>query len=472
VLPLPVIVEQPQDVEVLYGMNAEFTVVADNADAYQWFFEGEEIVGANAPTLTLFGVTLEDEGGYYVEITNDCDPGSRLISMTATLTVLPWTQQISFGGPVNGMSTYLDLVENDIQTLVAPIIDHLQYVEVMNPGKIFLPGAQSFLWNEDRGAKVGLTGGFPSLTLDLLGYPTLSTTLDLPSGWSIMPVKSQDVIAASDIFDQIEDELIAAFTIDNTGFYWPLYNIFSLEYLVPGNAYLVALNAPATIDFDVEVIPTKALPGYVSLPANKTTWNDVKMTGIQHAIAITVDALADLQIGDVIGAFNQNGKISGMLEITSLKENAAMRVYGNEFTSRTVNGFADGDVLTFRVYRNGDVIDLNVTFDEQMPNTNVFAENGLSAIVDMKAGVASVTDLTADLNVNLYPNPAKDFVNIETNFEIRNLKVVNYVGQVVFDRNVDQISFQLNTSNFGPGMYFVQIQTTDGVVVTRRLTVN
>lgn len=235
---------------------------------------------------------------------------------------------------------------------------------------------------------------------------------------------------------------------------------------------MINLAAPATLDFDVPPVPDKFAPIYASLPANKTTWNDVKMTGIQHAIAITVDALADLQIGDVVGAFNQNGEIAGMLEITSLKENAAMRVYGNEFTSRTVNGFADGDVLTFKVYRNGEVIDLNVTFDEQMPNTNVFAENGLSAIVDMKAGVTSVTDLTADLNVNLYPNPAKDFVNIETNFEIRNLKVVNYVGQVVFDRNVDQISFQLNTSNYGPGMYFVQIQTTDGVVVTRRLTVN
>jgi hypothetical protein len=63
-------------------------------------------------------------------------------------------------------------------------------------------------------------------------------------------------------------------------------------------------------------------------------------------------------------------------------------------------------------------------------------------------------------------------VNIETNFEIRNLKVVNYVGQVVFDRNIDQISYQINTANFGPGMYFVQIQTNDGVVITKRLTVN
>jgi hypothetical protein len=96
----------------------------------------------------------------------------------------------------------------------------------------------------------------------------------------------------------------------------------------------------------------------------------------------------------------------------------------------------------------------------------------LSAIIDLKVAPSSINEHSADLNVNLYPNPAKDFVNIETNFEIRNLKVVNYVGQVVFDRNIDQISYQINTANFGPGMYFVQIQTNDGVVITKRLTVN
>jgi hypothetical protein len=95
-----------------------------------------------------------------------------------------------------------------------------------------------------------------------------------------------------------------------------------------------------------------------------------------------------------------------------------------------------------------------------------------SAIVGFKAEATSVNEFNADLVANLYPNPAKDFVTIETNFDIRNLKVVNYVGQVVLDRNIDQKGYQINTSTFGPGIYFVQIQTPDGVVITKRLTVN
>jgi hypothetical protein len=464
-----VIVEQPVDVSVKWGMVAQFTVVAENAEEYQWYGPNGMIDGATEATLTLLAVTLEDEGGYYVEVTNGCDP-DRLISMTAFLTVLPWTQVIDLNGAVNGMSTYLDLLEDDIATIVAPIIADLQYVEFYQPNTVYVPGAMSFPWNEEKGAKTGLSGGYPTI-LTVTGYPILGTVVDLPAGWSIMPVWSQGVVLAADVFGPLGAQLIAAFSIDYSGVYWPQYSVYSLEYLAPGSAYLVALASPGSVDFNVPLVKA-ATPGYVSMPANTTTWKTVQMTGVQHNIALTADALAQLRVGDVVGAFNQDGSIAGMVEITNLKDNAVIRVYGNEFTSKSVNGFVAGDVLTFKVYRDGEVIDLTATFDPNMPNTDVFAENGLSAIISLKAGVTAINDLTAELTVNLFPNPAKDFVNIETNFEIRNLKVVNYVGQVVFDQEIDQVNFQINTSNFGPGMYFVQIQTTDGVVVTKRLTVN
>jgi len=181
--------------------------------------------------------------------------------------------------------------------------------------------------------------------------------------------------------------------------------------------------------------------------------------------------LASLQIGDVIGAFNQNGIVAGMVEVTNLNENIVIRIYGDELMTEEVEGFVNGDMMTFRVYRNGVELDVIPTFEQKLPNTSIFEENGISAIIALKAGTTSVNDLTVDLNVNVYPNPATDFVNIQTNFEIKSLKVVNYVGQVVFDQNIGQVNYQINTSNFGTGMYFVQIETNDGTVVTKRLTI-
>ena len=467
VLAAPVIVEQPSDISVLYGMNAEFSIVAEYVDAYQWFGPNGLIAGAEGASLLLEAVTLADQGEYYVQVTNEC---GVISSEVVTLTVNPWTQVIDLGGPVNGASTYLSLVEDDLATIFDPVMDDLQYVEFYQPNKVFVPGSLSFPFTEERGAKVGLKSGYPT-SVTVTGYPTLGSIVNLPAGWSIMPVWSQGVVLAEDVFGPLGANLIMAVSIDYSGVYWPAYNIKTLEHLVPGNAYLVALGVAGTIDFDVPLLKATA-PGYNSLPANKTSWNTVEMTGVQHIIAVTKDALAQLKIGDVLGAFNQNGMIAGMYEITERSSNIAIRIYGNEFTANNVNGFAEGDFLTFKVYRNGEIIDVTSIFDQNLPNTCFFTENGMSAIVGFKAEATSVNEFNADLVANLYPNPAKDFVTIETNFDIRNLKVVNYVGQVVLDRNIDQKGYQINTSTFGPGIYFVQIQTPDGVVITKRLTVN
>jgi hypothetical protein len=452
----PTIVAQPMDADVLYGGTAVFTVEAENATGYQWFGPDGEIVGAMDATLTIEGVMPEDAGDYYVVVGGEC---GEVMSDMATLTVLPWEQCIDLNGPVNGASTYLDLMVDDIATIFAPV--DLNAVEFYAPSMVYVPGGVSFAWDEAKGAKVSIMeGGYPT-QICVEGYPTLGTVVNVPAGWSLLPVWSPDVVAAADVFGPLGDNLQIVMSIDYSGIYWPLYSIYTLENLVPGSAYLIKLGVAGTVDFDVPAADAVAA-SYVAYPRNLTSWNDVTMTGVQHSIAITTSALESLQIGDVIGAFNQDGLAIGMVEVTDLTHNIALRAYA----------YNEGDVMTFRVYRDGEIIDLDPTFDTNLPNTNVFTKEGMSAITEFKAGATSVIDLTSALNANVYPNPATDFVNIETNFEIRNLKVVNYVGQVVFDRNVDQMSYQINTSNFGPGMYFVQIESTDGTVITKRLSVN
>lgn len=141
------------------------------------------------------------------------------------------------------------------------------------PNKVFVPGSLSFPFTEERGAKVGLKSGYPT-SVTVTGYPTLGSIVNLPAGWSIMPVWSQGVVLAEDVFGPLGANLIMAVSIDYSGVYWPAYNIKTLEHLVPGNAYLVALGVAGTIDFDVPLLKATA-PGYNSLPANKTSWNTV-----------------------------------------------------------------------------------------------------------------------------------------------------------------------------------------------------
>jgi hypothetical protein len=465
VLPLTEITMDPMSLEVEFSMPAEFSVEAVNATGYQWYHNDMMIEGATNATYMIESAMPEDAGTYYCIAYGLC---GDVQSESATLTVLPWTQTIDLLGAVNGFSTYLDLDETSLAAIFAPVAEHVLNVDFVNPNFTWNPNGYAYSLNEEKGALVNLGSGYPT-SVDVVGYPTLGNSVDMPAGTNYMPVWSQNVVLADDVFGPISGDIYAVFSMDYSGYWFPLYGIYTLEYLVPGSSYMVLLTNAATLNFDVPAVD--AAPGYANLPRNITTWEDATLTASQHNIVITSDAMSQLEVGDVIGAFNEFGQITGMVEITSLRNNTMLRTYGDNPFTKNNEGFVDGDMMTIKVWRNGEEIIAQATFDANMPNQNVFEKNGISTITNLKVGATSINDLTASLTADLYPNPATDVVNVATNFEIKNLKVVNYVGQIVFDQNVNQMNFQINTSNYVSGMYFVQIETTEGVVITKRLTV-
>jgi hypothetical protein len=60
--------------------------------------------------------------------------------------------------------------------------------------------------------------------------------------------------------------------------------------------------------------------------------------------------------------------------------------------------------------------------------------------------------------VVVYPNPATDMLNINSNGEVTNVRLINTVGQVVFD----QVTNQINVSELESGVYFIQIDNKNG----------
>ncbi|MBO7629588.1 MAG: T9SS type A sorting domain-containing protein, partial [Bacteroidales bacterium] len=78
-----------------------------------------------------------------------------------------------------------------------------------------------------------------------------------------------------------------------------------------------------------------------------------------------------------------------------------------------------------------------------------------------------------DNSVTLYPNPAKDVVNVQctmNNVQLKGVEVVDVYGKVVrtvglpqCDSPTDGIS-RINVSGLANGMYFVRVTTEEGVV--------
>ncbi|MCP4312904.1 MAG: PKD domain-containing protein [Bacteroidetes bacterium] len=88
VIPLSVITAHPADIIACTGNNASFVVTATGADlAYQWQYNGVNILLANSSILNLNIVDALDAGNYQCIVSSSCGPD--LTSNAASLQILP-----------------------------------------------------------------------------------------------------------------------------------------------------------------------------------------------------------------------------------------------------------------------------------------------------------------------------------------------------------------------------------------------
>ncbi len=84
---------------------------------------------------------------------------------------------------------------------------------------------------------------------------------------------------------------------------------------------------------------------------------------------------------------------------------------------------------------------------------------------------SSVNDITADNNsISVYPNPAKDFITVNSIATIKSVKVYNTVGQVVIEKLVKDNVAKIAISELKSGVYFVATETEKGIV-TKKINV-
>ncbi|MCL2289832.1 MAG: T9SS type A sorting domain-containing protein [Bacteroidetes bacterium] len=62
----------------------------------------------------------------------------------------------------------------------------------------------------------------------------------------------------------------------------------------------------------------------------------------------------------------------------------------------------------------------------------------------------------------IYPNPANDKVNIESNVSINSIQIFNNMGQMVHTSHVNAAKTTVNTLNFATGLYFIKVNTDIG----------
>ncbi len=65
--------------------------------------------------------------------------------------------------------------------------------------------------------------------------------------------------------------------------------------------------------------------------------------------------------------------------------------------------------------------------------------------------------------INIYPNPANEFVNIESNEKIVSIEIYDVQGKLVYNSIINDFSFTLNVQELISNIYLVKIKTEDNV---------
>ena len=120
------------------------------------------------------------------------------------------------------------------------------------------------------------------------------------------------------------------------------------------------------------------------------------------------------------------------------------------------------------IHTRQDVLGLSVNSLEQCKR---FTELNLGAVATLAGINGTAVAENESPQVTIYPNPAKETVNIVTEDGLRCILVYDVLGQQTTKVDLNgEHKFVLNTNNYRPGVYVVNIVTEKGMT-TQRLVV-
>ncbi len=359
----------------------------------------------------------------------------------------------------SGISGYINPQYPDIEGLTTVISNEL--VIIYNPDGTYWPSIPINTlgdWNSHSGYVINVTA---DCSMELKGYEESDKDVDLPEGWTMIPVLSKDPVLVTDIFAGLTDLEIVKGIGQNNVCYWPEFGINQLINLLPGVSYYVRMNANGNIDFDGADNYSPDNEFALKYPES-SPWNEVKSSPLSHVIAFVGRAAGYFETGDLIGLFNRSGTCTGLIEVACNNVPLAVHCFGDDPLSDYKDGLAPDEMITYQLYRPSDDMHFNFTPEyDGSYNSGNFEENGLSVIVDLEIDAQGIFDVEPG-KIRIFPNPSTGIFNIEGITGDATITVFNAFGVEVFTMDAST-NTQLDLSSRSKGIYLVRVAVADGV---------
>ena len=155
----------------------------------------------------------------------------------------------------------------------------------------------------------------------------------------------------------------------------------------------------------------------------------------------------------------QPGETAHLKAVYNTSDHPTFQWYKNDVAIPASQG---GKADSLNVTENGNTdIRLETTSNKGCTTTNWIT-------VTFHVGIDDVETL----QVNIYPNPASRFINVESADAISQVIIYNTIGQQVITRTVNANATQLDLGNLATGAYTMAILSANGDRATRKFIVN
>jgi hypothetical protein len=389
--------------------------------------------------------------------------GAPSQSVTVTQASYP-THSISLTEGWSGLSSYIMPANNAIEDVFAPVSAGFVIAATMTD--VYYPaGPVNTIidWESQSAYKLKMSA---AATLPVIGTMETNKTLALPAGWSLIPVIINYPVDAATALAPLDLEV--AKDVAGTGVLWPDMGINTLGNLNPGAAYYTLLNTGGTITFPANsskaVVPD---PVISKMPENP--WNEIRISSSSHLIAIVAEGMTDILPGDIIGVFSPEKYCYGITEVGSRGQNELIAAFADDLITGEKDGFTEGEPFGFRLYRpeTNQVYDMEAVFNPDMPNGMFFANEGLSAISNLKISSTGIGGASAT-GISIYPNPTNDKVWISGIEEFSEVEVLSNTGKMLFKlNNESKNEISIDMSAFSSGIYQLRMTGEKSTIIRK-----
>ena len=137
----------------------------------------------------------------------------------------------------------------------------------------------------------------------------------------------------------------------------------------------------------------------------------------------------------------------------------------------TTHNFASNSQIRFQNDASGNNDQIYIDAVTVTASTGSLVEGGTVATIEelgpihAPAGLDVNTDI--GMGVKLFPNPANDMININSDQEIESIKLVSLYGQLIKTIDIKDYSEEIDISNLQAGVYYVLIQV-NGEIITQK----